>query len=325
MCYFISLLSMKKIVIPLIAFLFFPCSLSFAQEKLGNCDLVTSTGTWLLPYQKANKEHANVLQNVLSEEEYERAFWNLQTVCCRNENFQKENVGICNDNPKHFVEGKGPASRFIFDHFFDILMRKLDGTTVYEVVKPDPIASEWYTKLKEIKEKNEWQSNTGIDILYQQYWTPTTWIILGYLNNPSVEDKMYYFRSWDGGQRNNQAILANYSSSGVTLLDRYTNVCNLASFFYFLSNGAAKDFDDITRGSVQNNCVSVVETRIGVDIADIIHTKVSSNLRYFQNRTQNNLAYIKLRNENLSKTLVKISDSFANVMKLSQKITPNCK
>lgn len=298
----------------------------FAEEKLGNCDLALYSWIWLTSYQNANEKHAHVLEKVLSEKEYQRAFLNLQTICCRNENFQKNHGEICTNNPDHLEKDQVPESFFIFDHFFDILMRKLDGKAVYkDEVQPDPIALERYTQLKEIKEKKEGQSNSEIDRLYQQYWTPTTGVLLGYLNNPSVEDKIYYFWSGDGGQRNNQTILSNYSSSGVTLLDRYTNVCNLASFFYFLSNWAAKDFDDITRESVQNKCVSVVEERIGGNISDFIYTKVSSNLRYFQTRTQNNLSYIKLRNENLSKTLIKISDSFGNIMKLSQKITPNCK
>jgi len=331
------------IFLSLIGLLFSFGEIFALKTSVGDCFLVQysvdDTGYFAQThafYDEKIKRHENI-QNILEKHEFNRAFLNLQTVCCTVQSFQSDDDVLtwhtCENNKKRAVSDI-PQSVYLFDHFFDILMRKLDGQDFYEKqgtysgVKADPIASWRYTTLKEIQTNQDGNTNTEIDVAYNKYWKKQNSIVRGFLNDSTNQDPARAFFEGDNGIHNSKVIkdyadLGNEKKVKVNLRDRYMNVCDLASYFYFSNIGWILDIN--TREKIVWNCPLVVNKRTKLETLSITDAKQSSNLRFMQSTSKQNLANFQQRSNTLQSTLSSITTNFSNVIKLSQKITPNCK
>lgn len=315
----------------------------FADNEItiGDCSLVQETVDSSGYFTRSHIFYHDSLQyhqymgNVLQKHEFNRALLNLQTVCCSLKDFQKDNEASCStNNGSWWAVTDIPQSVYLFDHFFDILMRKLDGKSFYSwgnrypAVSPDPVASGRYTTLAELKTNENWSTNTWIDLAYNTYRKKQNSLVRGFLNDPTNQDPNRAFFN-EQNRLHNQTVMKNYADSWnnkkikVNLRDRYLNVCNFASYFYFSQIWTILNTN--AREKIVWNCQLIVNKRTWLETQSIIQAKQSSNLRYLQTQSQEAFHQLRQRNNALQSTFSKITTSYSNVIKLSQKITPNCK
>jgi hypothetical protein len=197
-------------------------------------------------------------------------FLNLKKNCCENKEFNERNVERCKTDEAYFQDNndKVPKSFYLFDHVFDVLMRRLDGeiagencNSLYKDVTPDPKGAEWRER---INEKAELLSGTVPSVInnkYQEFWKVDTTHLLTGLSQDSTRSIQEYRREMTAGENLN--ILQNYDT--LTLAERYENTCNLAGYIYFLFR------DDDNLGSVietksmllnSSRCKNTIKARI---------------------------------------------------------------
>lgn len=134
---------MKKTIVAIGMILLCTSAYSFATNE---CDRVTQGE---IDGMVANYMRSGVYKDYhqfMPVEAFKVAMTNLLSYCVKNNQWNP----TTGDNEKIF-EGNFPESPYIFDHLFDVTMRRLDAETglAYNLA-PDPMALKWRTAIKEI-------------------------------------------------------------------------------------------------------------------------------------------------------------------------------
>jgi hypothetical protein len=201
-----------------------------------DCNIVVGSGI-----ESTVNAYGTTYIHVLSGDAFRQALSNLKAHCCL------KNIITCTSEEKKNLPNQNfPESEFLFDHLFDVAMRRLDGITwlAYNL-SPDPTGIERRAKLTEIANDATGAQAITIEKMYKDYWT---------IHN--------YIRSGTCVQWTDlNIIITNYNKdiATVSLGDKYNTLCELMKNIYNKTRNSNK-----TRISdfLFNRCKSIVQERI---------------------------------------------------------------
>ena len=273
---------------------------------------------------------------IIDSESLDTAILNLKKYCCEN--------SIWSISPDHsycktdhsFFNSNSLDSPYLFDHLFDVIMRRLNGlswdTNIYNNMKLDNKWSERRSKISSYAENLSWVSPQIIVTEYQKMRSANNeYDISSYVNNKFISDStsnFLLFVSWQWDSDDSKKVkdaLINYKNW--SLYDRYRNACALTEYFYALLLGG--DTDSTVKNETIKNitkwvCDDIVSNQIK---SENIYTKLimkkSANLfqkNYFEWYT----SYMHNRMESLQSTWRNSVDRFFDVVRAVPQLIKNC-
>ena len=274
---------------------------------------------------------------IISNNDLNTALLNLKKYCCEN-NLWDLSVETCKKDKKFFNDN-APDSQYLFDHLFDVLMRRLNWLggekNIYTKTKMT-LDDKWTKRRKTIEEhaKNiDWSNPQTIINEYQKerQQSPSN---LGYNITQKIyttfklsnQDFLRYVSwKWSSSESdsniNDSVIVANalkkYNER--TLYDRYINTCALAEYFYaVLDNwGNSKDKNAVIhKNSTKTStwaCDKIVQRQIKWenDYVSLVIQR-SSNL-FLSNYVEWYMKYLYERQRKLQKLRKDSSDRWFDV------------
>ena len=253
---------------------------------------------WIQPYQQewkknwfeivTNARETNTNKNtkfltieqqkaIITNDDLNTAILNLKKYCCEKEEWwltQKSETCI---NDKAFFNDNSLDSPYLYDHIFDVIMRRLNWlsgeTNIYtktNMTLDDKWASrrEWIDK-QALSQK--WSNPQTIIDKYKEFRTqssPELWYdisenINSIFWNNSDQDLLTYV-SWQGGEESKSISNALKDYDKWSLQDRYINACALSEYFYALLNiwpNSSDKFKIINEVS-KKSCQKITESQI---------------------------------------------------------------
>lgn len=273
---------------------------------------------------------------IIDNDSLNTAMLNLKKYCCENEQWgltQKSKTCI---NDKVFFNDNALESPYLFDHLFDVTMRRLSGLTweknIYEKTNMTT-DDKWTERRTRITEKAENTWGTTPQIIVNQY--VETW-----KQNPSYnissnvyaafqyeDDVFLAFVSWQWSSeesRNVANAIQQYDQR--TLYDRYINACAMTEYFYSLLNlWINSDDKNKTRNKISNwVCHSAVETQINAENAYVkLVIQQASNL-FLSNYIKWYMDYLHGRSDNVKSKQEKIKNNFLDIVNAVPQLVRQC-
>lgn len=273
---------------------------------------------------------------IIDNDSLNTAMLNLKKYCCENEQWgltQKSKTCI---NDKVFFNDNALESPYLFDHLFDVTMRRLSGLTweknIYEKTNMTT-DDKWTERRTRITEKAENTWGTTPQIIVNQY--VETW-----KQNPSYnissnvyaafqyeDDVFLAFVSWQWSSEESKNVanaIQQYDQR--TLYDRYINACAMTEYFYSLLNlWINSDDKNKTRNKISNwVCHSAVETQINAENAYVkLVIQQASNL-FLSNYIKWYMDYLRGRSDNVKSKQEKIKNNFLDIVNAVPQLVRQC-
>ena len=209
---------------------------------------------------------------ILTKADLNTAMLNLKKYCCEKKIWWVDQA-TC-DIDKSFFNPNAMDSQYLFDHIFDVVMRRLAWLTgdknIFEntnMVEVDDKWKEWRDFIADKAEDLSWSDAQSIIDKYQKYWVksnPNLWYDIAeeIKGNFAKGDELLLKYVADENGKVSEA-LKNYDKW--TLYDRYGNACALSMYFYALLNYQNTNNSD--RGVIINRlsdwrCENLVQSQI---------------------------------------------------------------
>ena len=257
------------------------------------------------------------------------AFLNLKKNCCANKEFHNSNIENCEIDKQYFQDNhdKVPQSYSLFDHAFDVLMRRLDGETgenqLYKDVTPDPKGEEWRVRINEKAEDLSGVAPSTINNKYQEFWNVDPNNLLKGFSQDSSRSIREYITEMRSGE--NLEILQRYNE--LTLEEKYLNTCNIAGYIYFLFN-IDEQLTTITETRSNflnsNRCTNLVKNRIENETTYVKVINITRSNDLQNDKISEYLTYLYQRLQKKLETVEKIATTFERVERSVPKLTPIC-
>ena len=348
--------SFKKILITTLIFNIFPY-FSFAQNPQNDCDIFANQ-MYSQKWKKANgfdivNELWGVETNfsawfltpaqqleIMDTDSLNTALLNLKKYCCNHSKYTwwPSNLDqVCIDDSKFFEENS-PNSPYLFDHLFDIIMRRLSwlkwDEDIYSKLNmtTDKKWTERRSRINSQAENTDWANPQVIINEYSKFRTPSE-LGLGYNINNSIHNAFlglssnnfleYVSGKWNSEESKQIAeAFKNYDKR--TLYDRYNNACALTEFFYsFLTNGK-NPYDKAKYEIFQNECNRIVSEQISAEIEyTSLIIKRSSNL-FLSNYINGYMSYLEKRSNTFKQTWKDSADKFFDVVRAIPMLISKC-
>ncbi|MDR0860805.1 MAG: hypothetical protein LBO09_07745 [Candidatus Peribacteria bacterium] len=207
------------------------------MEYPGDCDIVrdiyTENGSFtLVKNKRTNATIPSNHESIIDSASLNAAFLNLKANCCTNTEFKTGNPKSC-ETDKASLPTNAPKSYYLYDHLFDITMRRLDGIkdgNISDQAQLDPKGQERREEITKIMEGEKGTTPGIITTPYEKYRAINSNNLLVGFEQNSAEDANYYTTQMTTGA--NKEKLENYENR--TLGERYKNTCNLVGYLYFL-------------------------------------------------------------------------------------------
>lgn len=277
-------------------------------------------------------------EEILGKDDLNTALLNLKKYCCENGIWWIAD-GICKKDAEFFNEN-ALDSQYLFDHIFDVMMRRLNWLTgesdVYAKTKMS-IDKKWNERRNRIDKKAldfEWSDAQTIINEYNKYWTKSD-VSLWYdiLDNVSErfigEDHQTFLKyvSWElegnDAEESKKVARAIKNYDKWTLADRYNNVCALDFYFYALLN---LDSSSMMRehSDVYSLCKNAVEQQIEEEDAYVqVVIQEASNL-FLSNYIEWYLKYLYDRWIKLKSLWRDSTDRWLDVARAVPHLTNKC-
>lgn len=200
------------------------------------------TNTWFANFLTIDQQKA-----IIRNDDLNTAIINLKKYCCKNQLWGlTQNSKTCTDD-EIFFNDNSLDSEYLFDHLFDVIMRRLNWLggekNIYTKTKMS-LDDKWQERRNWINEKAEdkkWSTPQTIYAKYYEMWNQSPankWYDIKTLiypqfwkNNKEFLD--YIWWKWNSSESTTIAnALQKYNDR--TLYDRYSNACALTEFFYDL-------------------------------------------------------------------------------------------
>ena len=274
------------------------------------------------------------------------AMLNLKKYCCENEIWWLTQKSETCKKDKAFFNPNVPDSPYLFDHLFDVIMRRLSWLTwdtdiyTYSNMTTD---EKWTERRSRISEQAEnisgaipqtiidkyqifrTQSPSNLNYDLAKKFDATFW-------NLSDEWFLAYVSwQWSESEQSESKTVAKalkeYNKR--TLYDRFNNAAALTEYFYSLLNlgnqwNGTTDRTRIINIIANGSYNKLIQNRIN---AENLYTQLvlqkSSNL-FLENYTAWYVSYVAWRSENLSNTRTKISNLFLDVIRAVPKLVKRC-
>lgn len=281
---------------------------------------------------------------IIDNESLNTAMLNLQKYCCEHGDSNKsrwidQNSEVCIED-KVFFNNNALESPYLFDHLFDVMMRRLAWLTweknIYENTNMtvDDKGNERRERITE-KAQNTWGTtpqiiidkyvtsrkksppNLGYDIssqIYASFWDLSDEAFLTYV-------------SWQWSSEESKKVanaIKNYSER--TIYDRYINACAMTEYFYSLLHVWVNSSDrSKTINRVSNwACHNKVQTQISAENAYVkLVIQQASNL-FLSNYIKWYMDYLRGRSSNVREKQTKIKNNFLDIVNAVPKLVKQC-
>ena len=236
-------------------------------------------------------------------------------------------------------------SQYLFDHIFDVMMRRLAWLTgdknIFEnseMREVDDKWKEWRDFIMNKAEDLSWSDVQSIIDEYQKYWVksnPNLWYDITEEINRTFgpnndQDFLRYVVRENGDESTNQngkvaEALKNYDKW--TLYDRYSNVCALSKYFYALLNYQNSDNSD--RGVIVNRladwrCEQLVQSQIENENKYVqVVVQKSANL-FEENYIEWYMQYLYDRSVKLKSLWKNVEDRWMDVIRAVPYLLKTC-
>lgn len=338
---------MKKVIkIVSIIYLFSVfCGLNHtkAEEQFTDCDLIMwDIYEWNHSFKTVDKvwitndyPYSNFLTKaeqkaIIDKESLDRAILNLKKYCFKNANDEQRkwrNNLYKKDQRNIERESNTLDSPYLFDHIFDILMRKYAWFTweVYNL-EVDWSGAEWRKIMTEIA-TSTWGSNPQDTInKYNSFrYTNSKYDI-----NSKIEDvfitnhnNVWAFIAWNWGNDGKRIAesLKNYKKR--TLTDKYNNACWLSIYLYSLLLNWSSDAQRIIKNI--EKCNTIAKSQIDKETAYTNLVIQRSSDLFQKNYVDAYTEYLNDRKDKLQKKRKDTADKFKFVSKAVPQIVRNCR
>jgi hypothetical protein len=275
----------KILIIQIILSCFF-FSLTYADNNDKNTDCWTF-GAWIynnwfsiVNQNRETENHAflsiDQQKAIITKNDLNNAILNLKKYCCNKELWWlKKNDKVCTEN-KALFNDNSLDSPYLFDHIFDVIMRKLNwlpwDTNIYNGMTLDKKWEERRSEITKYATSSEWATPQSITDLYKKYRTQSSpdkgYNIADKVDNvfwKESDQNFLLYVSWQWDSTESKFIATALQSYSLwTLYDRYINACALTEYFYALLNKAAVSNDKVRNiyESSKNSCNKIVKKQI---------------------------------------------------------------
>lgn len=246
----------------------------------------------------------NNMFKAMSKTGLEMAFSNLNKYCCNIKAITWTGCVSTNDKTLY------PESIYLFDHIFDIYLRKLDAKTeLLYGLEPDWSGKEWREFITE--KGNDVKGSRPIEIKtgYDFYWKLTRY------NAPFSETDAKAIAKWNDSTTWN---ISQYDSW--TLYDKYSLACDIVNYITQSIQGKT-----LTESEYQS-CTEIVNNRIdreNVYVQTLLMQK-ANKLLWWNLDSYLGTYFIRDKLSNLEQILFDINTSFWEVNKAVKKLVPKC-
>ena len=299
----------------------------FAAEIPGDCSMVIEEfwkNNW---FTKVTNLRTNIVINheaIIDSQTLNIALLNLRKVCCEHQDFAQTMSTSCNNDKPHFNTNV-PQSYYLFDHFLDIILRRLDGDpkTIYPNATLDEKGEEWRTRSDEIMTKVEGTAPRIIENKHKEFRAIDSKNILRGVIQDTSKSKMDYINMMISGE--NLEIINRYEDR--TLAERYENVCNVVGYMYFLFTDDNLYTISNTKGILLNSdaCTILTKNRTTAETIHVTYmsmkkgnTLLVDSIQEFTN------TYLDKRLADLQNLLQKSKTSLIRVVRAVPKLVREC-
>ena len=249
-----------------------------------------------IPWETSNYVYSEFLtveqqKNILTKNDLNTALLNLKKYCCTNQLWGLKQSDETCKNDKTLFNDNALDSPYLFDHIFDVMMRRLNWLTgendIY-VKTAMTVDKKWQERRDRISDKAKdlsWSDAQSIINKYKEFWWKTDkYDITEEINWVFWQDDKTFLKYviwswWDDNSKKVADSIKNYDNR--TLYDRYKNVCALSRYFYSLLNLWKSDDKnwDIIRRLRDGACDKIVQAQIDGENAYVqLVIQRSSNL-----------------------------------------------
>lgn len=277
---------------------------------------------------------------IIDKESLNTAILNLKKYCCENGLWGLSlDAKTCKDD-KVFFNDNIIDSPYLFDHLFDVEMRRLSWLTgEYDIYKKTNMWSddkwlEWRAWINEQAENVSWANPQIIINKYKEFWQPSSpslWYDISKNVGTTFWDLSddsfltYVSGQWESQESTGVAeALKNYDKW--TLYDRYNNACAITEYLYALLD-LSWSSDDKRR--VINNvsewvCNNIVKGQIQNESSYVQVVILQAGNLFLQNYRQWYLSYLYDRGQNLQKIWGDSTEKFLDVVRGVPNLVKNC-
>ena len=279
---------------------------------------------------------------IIDKESLNTALLNLKKYCCTNELWWlKQQYKTCQDD-KEFYNDNALDSEYLFDHIFDVIIRRLTWLTwvndIYTKTNMT-VDKKWEERRARISEQALNTSWTNPQTIIDQYQKvreqspSSTWY--------NIKDKIYdtfylsdqdflAYVSWQwSSEKSDESkkvaeAFKNYDKR--TLYDRYDNACALSEYFYALLDlwVTSSDKNTIRYKLSDWACSNLVKQQIQQEnyyVKEVIQRQ--TNL-FMENYITTYLSYYQNRTDTLKDTWSKAKDKLLDVVRAIPKLIQSC-
>lgn len=274
---------------------------------------------------------------IIDKESLNTAMLNLQKYCCENWLWWLDMEHDACKNAKEFFNDNIIDSPYLFDHLFDVVMRRFSGLTgEYDIYTKTNMSwdDRWMEWRSRINEQAEDLSGANPQIIinkYLEFWQPSSpqsWYdIADKINKTFGYDDDTFLKYVNGQWWSDESLkvaeaLKNYNDW--SLYDRYNNACAITQYLYRLLNYWVDSRDEDIVIQKMWICGQVVKRQIDNENSYVQLVILQSGNLFLQNYRQWYLSYLYGRSQKLQKTWSDITDKFLDVVRAVPQLVHTC-
>jgi len=346
----------KKLIILLLSIISLCMNVSLVHADKSDCGVFATMSfknnwweDWFsivnLSWWTDSNKYSNFLSTeqqlaIINKESLNTAMLNLKKYCCEKGIWWPgvTDTNTC-DNDKELYNDNIIDSPYLFDHIFDVIMRRLSGLTgEYDIYTKLDMWSddkwlEWREWINSKAQDLSWANPQIINDKYEEFWkksSPNLWYditeeVSGNFGKDDNEFLNYVSGHWGSEESESVAeALKNYDKW--TLYDRYDNACAVTQYLYSLLNSAPRSED---KNRVINTlskwiCSKIVKNQIESEATYVQVTKLQAGNLFLQNYRQWYISYLYDRSQNLQKTWSDATDRLLDVVRGVPHLVKKC-
>lgn len=277
---------------------------------------------------------------IINKESLNTAMLNLKKYCCEKGIWWPgiTDTNTC-ENDKELYNDNIIDSPYLFDHLFDVVMRRLSGLTgeydIYTKLEmwSDDKWLEWRAWLNSQAENLSWANPQIISDKYEEFWkksSPDLWYditdkVSGNFGKDDSAFLDYVSGRWGSEESESVAeALKNYDKW--TLYDRYDNACAVTQYLYSLLNLAPQSEDKVRVISTLSKwaCNKIVKNQIENENSYVQVTILQAGNLFLQNYRQWYISYLYDRSQNLQKIWSDATDRLLDVVRGVPHLVKTC-
>ena len=277
---------------------------------------------------------------IIDKESLNTAMLNLKKYCCENELWWLSMTLKTCSKDKEFYNDNTIDSPYLFDHLFDVEMRRLSWLTgEYDIYKKIEMWSddkwlEWRGLINEHAEDASGANPQVIMDKYKEFWKPSPpnlWYDISekldatFWSNSDDIFLAYVSGQWWSWESESVAeAFRNYNNW--TLYDRYNNACAITEYLYALLDLWVSSQD---KSKVINNiskwvCNQIVKEQLENENAYVQVIILQSGNLFLRNYRQWYISYLHGRTQNLQKIWSDATDRFLDIVRGVPHLVKTC-